>query len=513
MKKSKYLFIIILALSLFLFFGCTKTSMEEEINLGPSEVSGADSLNPETPAYAVEIVTDEEFVSLIEELSSIFDSTETSSYSLTSSENVSKISPYSNSYGNLINILDIIKGKNNLINKMKQFRTGVNKLLKYKNRHNYMIEIKGNAKTSIENVLKKIKGLSSDVSSDKLYMDFRDIMLINLFMEPFIFAYDNHDALINIIETASNTANSSSTILRNDALEILTSIETLIAYPNFDNPDFYNQLKNYFDSLSDIAPDENFLDMNDIFKENSFTIPWISNFIHLSDLLVKTIVEINTYEILQTDNYGFRNDEKTTLWTFGESKENNNVAITLDWYNVSLIESDLPEEVSITLNDLNISNSTQVIDFLKILDNSLPNKLLNLNIEYATNTTILSTNIEINARLSLNVDFEKLSNTTNLDLKDNNLKINDKILEFLNESSITEFIGIIENIDKLVNYINFFVDNLEFVSFSYDKDQKITTLTFDYNIQNKAISLSIDLSLKGLSIKEIIDLIKYVYFY
>ncbi|MCD6105504.1 MAG: hypothetical protein J7J43_07000, partial [Thermosipho sp. (in: Bacteria)] len=165
MKFSRYIWILFIV---FIFmFGCVGL---EPIDLGPSEISDTGN-DPDTPAYFVDILTDDDFVDLLDELfetGSIIVTTNNvagvaqnilNKNLTTSLDSVGELfddkllpnlnvspPPPENSYDLLIHILDVIASKEALINKMKQFRTGVNTLLQYEGRYDYLVEITGNAK-------------------------------------------------------------------------------------------------------------------------------------------------------------------------------------------------------------------------------------------------------------------------------------------------------------------------------------------------------------------------------
>lgn len=533
MKFSRYIWILFIV---FIFmFGCVGL---EPIDLGPSEISDTGN-DPDTPAYFVDILTDDDFVDLLDELfgtGSIIVTTNNvagvaqnilNKNLTTSLDSVGELfddkllpnlnvspPPPENSYDQLIHILDVIASKEALINKMKQFRTGVNTLLQYEGRYDYLVEITGNAKDKVENVLRHLKDLDPEFTVDHLYGDFRDIMILNLLIEPFIFIYDNHDGLVTMIENASETIeNGPEPIIQPQFITQVNLFESI--YPDiepsyFASSTFLSDFSQFLDNLSDISVDENYLDLNDIFVQDAFVFPWFDKFIHLSDLLVKTIVEINAFEVQKTDENGFRNDGKTTLWTFGEDASDN-VAITLSWYDETILGEELPDGVVATLNGEEIDTSMQVIDVLEILNSSLPNNTLNLTIEYATPIDLEHT---VNVDFSLTFDFQKLS-SQDLDLKDSNLKMNDQILDILNIASITEFASAVENIatdtynqndiDTVISYLTFITDNLEFVSFNYDPNSTTTTIVFECNVQNGAIVATLTLTLEGFTIPQLIN--------
>lgn len=536
MKISRYVWILFIV---FIFmFGCVSL---EPIDLGPSEISDTGN-DPDTPAYFVDILTDEDFVSLLDELfgADTTNALTTSDFAgitqnimeedlINSLDSVDelfsgKLLPnlnvetpqLTNPYDQLIHILDVIASKESLINKMKQFRTGVNNLLQYEGRYDYLVEITGNAKDKVENVLRHLKGLGPEFSVDHLYGDFRDVMVLNLLIEPFIFIYDNHDELVTMVENASETIENGDPepILNQEFITEVNNFKSM--YPTIDatyfsSQTFLDDLRTLLDNISDISVDENYLDLNDIFVQNALVFPWFDNFIYLSDLLVKTIVEINSYEIQKTNENGFRNDEKITLWTFGEDASYN-VAITLGWYNEYILTEELPDGVVATLNGEEINTTIKVIDVLEILDSSLPNNTLNLTIEYATPIDLEHT---VSVDFSLTFDFQKLS-SQDLDLKDSNLKMNDQILEILNVASITEFASAVEiivstdtceqsDIDTVIYYLTFITDNLEFVSFNYDPSSTTTTIVFEYNVQNGAIVANLNLIFEGFTIPQLLN--------
>lgn len=536
MKISRYVWILFIV---FIFmFGCVSL---EPIDLGPTEISDTGN-DPDTPAYFVDILTDEDFVSLLDELfgADTTNSLTTSDFAgitqnimeedlINSLDSVDelfsgKLLPnlnvetpqLTNPYDQLIHILDVIASKESLINKMKQFRTGVNNLLQYEGRYDYLVEITGNAKDKVENVLRHLKGLGPEFSVDHLYGDFRDVMVLNLLIEPFIFIYDNHDELVTMVENASETIENGDPepILNQEFITEVNNFNLMyqpIDPTYFSSPTFLSDLSTLLDNISDISVDENYLDLNDIFVQDALVFRWFDDFIYLSDLLVKTIVEINSYEIQKTNENGFRNDEKITLWTFGEDASYN-VAITLGWYNEYILTEELPDGVVATLNGEEINTTIKVIDVLEILDSSLPNNTLNLTIEYATPIDLEHT---VSVDFSLTFDFQKLS-SQDLDLKDSNLKMNDQILEILNVASITEFASAVEiivstdtceqsDIDTVIYYLTFITDNLEFVSFNYDPSSTTTTIVFEYNVQNGAIVANLNLIFEGFTIPQLLN--------
>lgn len=503
-KIFKGIWIVLIVFFAFIF-GCVNTNPTD---LGPSEISDTGN-DPETPAYAIDIITDGEFIDLINQIANT-----SSGAGSTSSKNSKELlktpilftqeTSYKNGYDQLINILNAISSKEKLINKMKQFRKAVNNLLKYENRYEYYAEVTGNAKNKLENTLRQLKDLDSNASSTNLYIDFRDVMVLNLLIEPFIFVHDNHDELVKLIRDSSES--NIEPIIRDEFTSLVSTFEASysnIDFSYFSNPTFLNDLKNTLDKISDISEDKNYLDLNDIFVPEAFVLNWVDNAINLSDLLIKTIVEINEYEIRKTDENGFRKDGKTTIWTFGENKADN-ISITLEWYNTPLIEEDIPKNASITLNDKEVNTSTTVIDVLKILDSALPDNTLIFNISFATPINLEST---ATINYSLKFDFEKL-NTSALDLKNCNLKINDGVLDILNVASITELTMAIntQNIDVLNSYLNFISKNLEFVSFSYDSGSNTITIKFEYNLENGAFVETLNIKLEGITLFDLMSM-------
>ncbi|SHH45086.1 hypothetical protein [Thermosipho atlanticus] len=527
MKKVKYILFGIVVVAFFVA-GCVGT---EPINLGPSEIDDTGNLDPDTPAYFADIVSDEDFIAILDELflggtlSTSFDISTLENGSLAKSldnvvNNFSSIqepkldvTPYStsmNDYDRMIHFINLIASKENLINKMKQFRTGVNNLLQYEQRYDYVVEITGTAKTKVENVLRHFKGLDPEYTVDHLYGDFRDIMILNLFIEPFIFIHDNQQKLITMIENASRTEEMGpSNFLRQ---EFITEVSSFTgAYPEVDfaSPTYLDGLKTFLYNVSAISPDVNYLDLFDIFVNEAFVYTWVNDFIHLSDLLLKTIVEINNYEVSKTNEYGFRNDGKITLWTFGNDPGVDYMALTLEWYDEPL--GPLPDGMTGTLNNQPIDDTMQVIDVLQTLDTVLPNGELNLTLSYSTPIDLEHS---INVDFSLVVDFQKL-NVPEIDLKDCNLKVNSELFEMLNVASITEFSTALYRIANdiydpsdvvtVLYYFNFITSNLEFVSFNFDEASTTTTIVFEYNLENGAVVATLTLTFEGFTLPQLIN--------
>ncbi|MBO8161579.1 MAG: hypothetical protein H0Z24_08085 [Thermosipho sp. (in: Bacteria)] len=526
MKKFKSLWIVFVAV-LFVVFGCVGI---QPIDLGPSEVSDTGNLDPDTPAYFIDIVTDEDFSDLLDELfgagivvtsvdgvSSLPEkSFESAINGLSANIGIKDFDPVlnatiTNNYDRLIHIINIISSKENLINKMKQFRVGVNNLLQYEGRYDYVVEITGNAKTKVETVLNHLKDLDPEYSVDTLYGDFRDVMLLNLLIEPFIFVYDNQAELITIIENASKTIEEGDdSFFRSEFLTETSSFTAMYPTVDFSSPTYLEGLKAFLYTIAGLAPDVNYLDLYDIFADDAFVYTWIDNMIHLSDLLVKTIVEINAYEVLKTDANGFRTDGKVTLWSYGMDPNYDYIAITLGWYDEPFIY-DMPEGLTATLNGQSIDETTTVIDVLNILNTALPNNTLNLALSYATPIDLEHS---INIDLDLTFDFEKLS-APSIDMKNCNLRANSELFEILNIASITEFstavyrlsngLGDQNDVNTVLDYLAFITSNLEFVSFNYDEQSTTTTIVFEYNLENGAIVATLTITLEGFTIPQLFN--------
>jgi hypothetical protein len=529
-KIFRYLLVLLIVIFL-LTFGCVKSNPENIVpstsnntnNNSEFSVTGEISSivnDPSSPTYFVNIVTDEDFLDLIDEFGQLVNFQQYSKVKGTTYRvpyqnqneeftNFEGIIPSTTSpeeYEKLLKIIDIISEKENLINKMKQFRKGVNNLLKHKKRHSFLFEIKGELKDKIENVLRKTNNFTNHESAEHLYVDFRDLMSLNLLFEHFIFIYDNREEFIETIKTASDVSNYEN-INEKELLKIFNEDFTkeltyfLITYPNLENlsftdPEFLNDLKNTLDKISDISEEKDYLDMNDIFAANAFVLNWVDDIIYISDIFLKTIVEINLYEIENTNEKGFRSDGKITLTTFGRNPESDNLSITLNWYNKPII-TEIPEGLTINLNGDKINLSTRMIDILKVLDKTLPNDILTLEINYATSSLNNGEKVDAYIYNVLKCDIKKL-NTSSIDLKNNNLKIHDGILKILDPNNVNSLILAIENIKNnnytqddiniIISNLKTIIDNLDFITYSYDEISHKLELEFKFILQNGAIS-------------------------
>ncbi|ODN31357.1 hypothetical protein [Fervidobacterium thailandense] len=434
---------------------------------GPSfvtEVSNPSAVGSQDPAFAVAILTDPEFINLLEDALELLRTPEVDVLKSSAKDGKFRLTDVlrkvfqddeNEVLNSLIAFLDSLGTGNrrDLLEKMLQYRDTVKTLLKQGNRHQYCVELKGEAKTKLVSFMSQMKGRTL-TAPEKLYMDFRDVLLFRLLMEPFIFAYQNREALK---EGLMQIRDATGEFEPEDFF--VTQFIGLLEYikNNFDpsNPDaFFTGLATRLNTLAELKLPANELDMMDIFKENVLIVKGMDLFLQSVDLALKMFVELYDYENTQTNEKGHRKDGKVTLVSLGESPETN-LLIILPLGDSKPFEdvSDL-SKVDFKIGTLTVTQNTKLIEIMRVFDSVIPTGVLIVEIKPKTGQTIEDENTKF-LLLRVTFDFPKLNKRT-LDFKDNNIGIlnglftKDKLMEIFNKFANNEIFEMLDLADPFI---------------------------------------------------------------
>lgn len=395
MSKKGYLFHLIVVILVFLVLPVSScVNMFEPKYL--DKVSDPSKIPSNDPAYAVNVLSDPEFIDVTQRAYKLFSETNLDRKILSKAERRLKDEVEES----VISLIDYISTKEALIKKLRDFKNATDSLLRNSRRYEYVVKVEGEAKDKLVKALVKLKGLPSGTDTEELYIDFRDILLLRAQLEPILITYDNKNNLKQPIS----------------GLKVRSEVKNIIN--SNDKP--LDKLKN----IAKLKGNSNKLELVDLFTDDSLIFKLGKYLVDMGYVISSSVYELYGYEKLNVDEKGFRKDGKVTITTFGVSKTegvpvvnpwlDKKVFDKLDSATVDLIVS------SLKIEGLSLNNDTRWIDVVLFLNNILKNKGkfaidLSSSIEYmAKDVTV------INFTLKGTLDFGRLY-TDKFDLKINNL--------------------------------------------------------------------------------------------
>jgi len=496
-KYGLFLLLTVFVIAIFeLFSGC---SLLPQGSGFVNEVSQTSTLKPEDPAYAAALFTDPEFSKMISDLAGLFNTSSVKSRkfepnleSLRKNTLKELLQEDDELLDSLIAFIDSLGtgDRKTLMEKMIQFRTGVDNLLKRSDRHDYIVEIKEPAKSKIVQQISQLTGQSIS-TPEKLYMDFRDVMLFRMLMEPLIFAYENRvalkDGLLGIKDFSSKPQPSDL---------FVEQFLQLIEYISNPTPgtDFFAEIATRLNNIAALKAPTNELDMLDIFKENVLKIQGMDLFLKSLDFGLLSFVELYDYEDKKTNDLGQRSDGKETIVTLTAPSDGSLRAF-------KPVGDEKPFEGNIELDKLDfkfgavtVSQSTKLIQILRELSDKVPNGSIVVEIKPKTGQTIEDDYLKF-LLFKITIDFQKLNKST-LDLKDNNLGISNG---FFTAEKISEFFAKISGeqmfqaLDLLDPFVTFYDLSISGQTAAISLDIKL------FGKMNPAVSLEIQFEIKNIN--------------
>lgn len=461
-RKVMPFFVLPLALLILAITGCTLPFF------GPNfvtEVSNPSAVSPQDPAFAVVILTDPEFKNLLNDAFALLKTPGVDVLKSPEKDKKFRITDVlkeilQDDEGEVLNrliaFIDSLAtgGRRNLMEKMLQYRNAVENLLRWEKRHEYCVELKDDAKTKMVSFMSQIKGRPLS-APEKLYMDFKDVMLFRLLMEPFIFAYQNREALEEALAQIRNAGESRpEDFFVTQFIQLLEYIQNYLESPSV--PDaFFTGLATRLNTLAGLKSPTNELDMMDIFKENVLVIKGMDFFLQSVDFALKAFVEFYDYEKSQTNEKGHRKDGKVTLVSLGESSETN-LSIALEPGDSKPFK-ELSElsKADFRIGTLMVTQNTKLIETLRELDRVVPAGVLVVEIKPKTGQTIEDEFTKF-LLLRVTVDFSKLNKRT-LDFKDNNIGIlnglftKDKLMEIFDKLALNKIFEALDLADPFID--------------------------------------------------------------
>ena len=485
---------------------------------GPNFVTKVDNpsaVSPQDPAFAVAILVDPEFKGLLDDAIALLKTPDVDVLKSPEEDKKFRITDVLKEIlqddegevlNSLIAFLDSLAtgDRRKLMEKMLQYRNAVENLLRWEKRHEYCVELTGDAKTKMVSFMSQIKGRALN-APEKLYMDFRDVMLFRGLMEPFIFAYQNREALKEVLVQIRDAGKSKpEDFFVEEFIQLLEYIQGYLRSPS--DPDaFFTDLATRLNTLAGLKRPTDELDMMDIFKENVLVIKGMDFFLKSVDFALKVFVEFYDYEKTQTNEKGHRKDGKVTLVSLGESAETN-LSIALQPGDSKPFEklSEL-SKVDFRIGTLMVTQNTKLIEIIRELDNVVPARELVVEIKPKTGQTIEDEYAKF-LLLRVTIDFSKLNKST-LDFKDNNIGIlnglftKDKLKEIFDKFSLNK---IFEALDLANQFIDLYDISISGTKATIGIDLKL------FGKLNPAIRIQLNYEVKNIVISAVRATVKHM---
>lgn len=399
MSKKAYLFhLTMITLTLLVLSVSSCVNVFEPNYL--DKISDPSKIPPNDPAYAVNVISDQDFIDVIQRASSVLSVSNGVADSKTFSKG--KVGLNDEVEDSIISLVDYISAKRALIEKLRSFKNATDSLLRSSKRYEYIVKVEGEAKDKLVKALVKLKGLPSDTNVEELYIDFRDILILRAQLEPILITYDNKDNLRKPISGLK---------IRSEVKSIINSIGKAL-----------DKLR----SIANLKGNSNKLEIVDVFTDDSLIFKLGKYLIDIGYVASSSVYEMYSYEKLNVDDKGFRKDGKVTITTFGVNLTDG-VFVINPWLDKQVFDEIDISTVDLIINSLkieglNLNKNTKWIEVVSFLNNILKNKSklvidLSSSIEYTAEDTTV-----INFTLNGTLNFEKLY-TDSFDLKINNLGV------------------------------------------------------------------------------------------
>lgn len=494
--------VIFVLLGLWLFTGCSPLPQEGGF---VKEVSQTGTLKPEDPAYAVALLTDNAFSELINDFVGLLNTSSVTPRNLNFKTNIQErktlkelLQEDDEVLDSLIDFVDSLGtgDRKTLMEKMVQFRTGVDNLSKRSDRLDYLVEIKDPAKTKVVQQISNLTGQTISTPA-KLYMDFRDVMFFRIIMEPLMFAFENRialrEGLVNYRDFQSDP--DPSNLFVDEFLELIDYI--LYFDPEYDDlEEFAEDLAEMLNTIADLKDPKNELDMLDIFKEDALKIRGMDLFFKSLDFGLFCFVELYEYEDKKTNNVGRRSDGKETIMTLTAPSDGSLRVFKPTGDEKPFEENTELDKIDFKFGNLTISKNTTLIQILRELDEKVPNGSLIVEIKPKTGQSVEDEYTKF-LLFRTTIDFQKLNKPV-LDFKDNNLGILEGLF---NVDDILEFLYCLED-EEIIEALDFIDPFIPFYELEMDEDEENISVTLDIKLFGKispAVRCEIQFEIKDVN--------------
>lgn len=441
-------------------------------------VTSLENIPSNDPAYVLTLFRDEELAKTLLDVVSIFQDLQSQATKF----GLKTLESFSKSFGNREELMKSLKqvGENVLeelegidaiiewcerektkrvIDKARVLLTTIDPLFNMANRYEYCVEIKDEA---------KIRILQNFGKSDNLplFFDFRDAIFIVSLLRTIVFVYDMKDFWKDLKNQISG-------------IPFTIGYMTFISSPSPEN----------FSLLPKISSPYDVFDMRDVFVDSFLKFRGFGKMVENMDKQVLYFREIYDFEVLKTNDNGYRKDGKRTLYQlfFGEPQK---ISFVRDAGKQSLSDfgirlSDLGI-VSLKVGGLQVTNLTKMIDLIREIDRVLPTSTLTIEVNHGATES----GFKSSGNIKISFDFSKIASKDPFDFKVNNLGIKSGFFREEVYQSIIEAGSIPENVDDPSVFLGFSMLSDEYADFFTMTISGLKVIfEFNVDIENGAIKI------------------------
>jgi len=519
---KKYWYVVVLAVSLFLLGACVTDTTPPPPSY-PDSVSDLEEI-PEDLSV-VTVLTDDEVQALITDVSDYVAAQESESEPDPTSilksvpelmseptPDATEVKGYYNGLMNVFHQHSAVEAKLRNMVKYSKGLVGVTSL---------EVEITGTAKEEIIDALNALFEPDETIAvPDTLILDYRDFMYLRALAggllaiydseEPVNDWFDNLDEIIAITDYFE-TGESPENLFKAEALG---PIESFVEYLNtsgyeypFEEEETWTELDKLVTGLAGIAAPTDELNMADIFADGILQIGGMDFLVNTLDSFVEIINGVYVFEVENTDDNGWRKDDKTSLFEYamklsGENSEDD-ISIKTDLGEDISVE-DMPAEITeLKFEEVDLLEGAKWADLLgelnEVLDPDKADKLLDITTKASTSIQSEgSGEIPVTVSGFLGVDFGALSSDGNLALLKNNLGVEADIIDELIAIEIWTIIATPEPTpEQIGEIIGIILDNITFI------EKEEYSLGIEIDIDN-SISEEVTIETDEITIDELI---------
>lgn len=521
---KKYLYVVILAVSLFLLGACVTDTTPPSPSY-PSSVSDLEEISENDSLYVVTALTDEEVVGLMTDVSDYISdyislpAPEPTTYqesTLTVKSGPDLMSETTDDASKVYNgLMNVFRNHSRAREKLRNMVSSSKGLV---GETDLEVEITGKAKEEIIDALNDLIAPGVDVAIEEpetLVLDYRDFMYLRALAGGLLSIYDSEEAVTdwfdNLDEITAltyyleniNTEELPDDLFKDETLELITEfIDYLNTLPEeypFEVEETWTELATLVTDLAGIAAPTDELNTADIFAEGILQIGGMNFLVDTLDYVVEIINGVYVFEVANTDSFGWSNDGKTSLYeyaaTLSDASSNDDISIKSDLGQDFSIE-DIPVEITeLKFGSVDLLQEVKVADLLDELNKLLPTGELVITTKASTSTEQRSAIFSV----TLSVDFGALSSDGSLALLNNNLGVEADIIDGLIAINIWTIIAdeTLQTPEQIGEIVGIILNNLTFI------EKETYSLGTGIDIDD-SISGEVTIETEGITIDELI---------
>ncbi|MFN3692052.1 MAG: hypothetical protein ACK4R7_04075 [Fervidobacterium sp.] len=478
-KKALLITVILTAVLLAILTSCT--GLFEKPLL--SEVSDPTNVPEDDPAYALAVLTDPDYEQVVKPMSE------------KSLEVLSKLSEQVMAKGTVdvntvklleddsdavaqleevVNTVETNKDKE-IISKLRKYLQAYRRIERLQNKYEYKVRLAGQLLERL-----RVKFGITD-STAEVYFDYENATVLAIHANIIIVVHDNlslFKKIIHILKTTPYTEQGSA------KLENLKAAFETAKATNLDSD--WQAVQIAAEELASLEEPDDFINSKDVLNEQYTTITNLKTIISGLDSLVSKLVSLYEYEKNYLNENGERKDGKIRLRLRFEIGSSTGVKAWLDLdvaISIPVFTANIPADIYV--NDQKI---TKLIDFLKLLDQILPNGVLNFVMRPSNS---LLNNFEFSGYFN----FGKL-NVDSFDLRNNNIGLKSALFAYAEEDDENGLRYYIVN-DDPAGLLKFIAVNNYAPFIRYSEADKLLTVELafysDSSLNNKAVSWTLKL--------------------